>query len=121
MSASTFEQLFLDVPLVRDASSTVSARAAYQAALWDDTVLVDLRPDTARRSAGSVAPELDPLVLSTSELIGLHGRVLLLCADGRVSLRAAEALRRLGVAGVSAVAGGYAAWLLAGMPTVRAS
>ncbi|CUR55095.1 conserved hypothetical protein [metagenome] len=118
MSAITFEQLFLDLPSGRGDSCTLSARAAYQAVLGDDAVLVDLRPDSARRLHGSVAPELDPLVLSPAELGSLHGRVLLICADGRVALRTAEALRRLGVPGVSAVAGGYAAWRAAGMPTV---
>ncbi|MGD9957868.1 rhodanese-like domain-containing protein [Nocardioides sp.] len=117
MSATTFEQLFLDSPRPIVESRTVSARAAYQAVLGEDAVLVDLRAARLRRDQGEVHPDLEPVVLSPAELAGISGRVLLLCADGQLAARAAEALRRLGHVGASAVTGGYAAWRAAGMPT----
>jgi rhodanese-related sulfurtransferase len=116
MRATTFEELYLDTPRPAIDESCLSARAAYQAVLGDEAVLVDLRSPRQRDEHGEVHVALDPLVLSLAELTSLRGRIVLICADGQVAPRAAEALRRLGLVEVGAVTGGYAAWRASGMP-----
>lgn len=101
------------------AGPRLSARAAFQELLSLDAVLVDLRTAAQRAAQGEVAPGL-PVVLGLAELLGgrapSYDRLIVLCADGRSSVAAAEALRRLGVPGATDVVGGFAAWRAAGMP-----
>jgi rhodanese-related sulfurtransferase len=108
MSRTTFEQLYLSTPFSTPTSSRVSPRAAFQQVLAGDAVLVTREP---------VHPRLEPLGLSVSELAGVTGPVVLMCANGTLSAFAAEALRRLGAREVRAVEGGFAAWVEAGLPT----
>jgi len=117
MAATTFEQLYLDTPAPAPSTRCTSARAAFQAVLAGEAVLVDLRSDRERVAQGVVHPGLEPVVMSVAELGSLRGPVILLCADGRSAASGAEALRRLGLPDAVAVAGGYAAWRAAGMPT----
>ena len=116
-ASTTFEQLYLDAPVKAATTTRISARAAYQAVLTGDTVLVDVRPARQRLAHGVVHPDLEPLTLAATELGGLRGDVILVCADGQTSGRAAEVLRRLGVVSARAIEGGYGAWRAAGMPT----
>ncbi len=83
-------------------------------------VLVDVRED-AERALGlpegalgiaRAALEADP----AATLPDRDAEVLLVCAAGRRSLQAAEALRAAGYARVASVRGGVAAWLAAGLP-----
>ena len=116
-ASTTFEQLYLDAPFKVATSTRISARAAFQSVLGGDPVLVDIRPARQRLAQGVVHPDLEPLTLAAAELGGLQGEVILICADGQASGRAAEVLRRLGLVTARAVEGGYAAWRAAGMPT----
>jgi molybdopterin/thiamine biosynthesis adenylyltransferase/rhodanese-related sulfurtransferase len=82
--------------------------------------LVDVREDEERAlgmAEGAVgvpraALEADP----ASTLPDRDAEVLLVCAAGQRSLRAAEALRAAGYTRLASVRGGMAAWMAAGLP-----
>jgi sulfur-carrier protein adenylyltransferase/sulfurtransferase len=102
------------------AEVSVAAAAREQAA---GAVLIDVREDAERAPgtpAGALGISRGFLELRIHEQVPEPGRrVLLLCGSGQRSLFAAEALQRLGYADVASVAGGYAAWLAAGLPVQR--
>lgn len=108
----------------------LSPRAAYQAVLWGDAVIVDVRPAAQRTAQGEVDPRLHPVVV---ERVDLEWRldprsaarlpqasydlpVVVLDAEGTTSSLAAESLQRLGVHAATDVVGGFAAWRRQGMP-----
>jgi rhodanese-related sulfurtransferase len=112
----------------------VSARAAYQEALYRRAVLVDIRPAAQRAAEGEIAAQLEPLTVERNVLewrfdprhefrlpqAGYDTRVLVLCQEGYTSSLAADALVRLGVRRATDVIGGFRAWREAGLPTTRA-
>ncbi len=75
--------------------------------------------DSAGHLAGAV---LLPRARVEAEIEALvpdrSARVILYCATGKRSARAAETMQGLGYTNVASVAGGYAAWQVAGLPTV---
>ena len=93
--------------------------------------LIDIRPAAQRAAAGEIPGSvviernhlewrLDPA--SDSRLPWVTGYDLLpivICAEGYTSSLAASALKDLGFALATDVAGGYQAWQRAGLPTAR--
>jgi len=95
----------------------------------DGAVLIDIRPVAQRQAEGVVpgaraiercvlewrcdpaSPWRDPAITSSET------RVILLCQEGYASLLAASTLRRIGLQRATDVAGGFAAWRAAGLPT----
>ncbi len=102
-----------------EATLTVSVEAAHRRQ-GDGARLWDLRSDAERRSgmpSGAEAVAVDPA--SDDALRALAGpddSLLLICASGLRSLRAAERLRAIGYRRVASVEGGVAAWRAAGLP-----
>lgn len=109
----------------------VSARAAYQEALWDRSVLlVDIRPAAQRAAEGEIHPALRPVLIERNVLewrldprsdarlpqAAYDARVIVVCQEGYSSSLAADALVRLGVTQATDLVGGFAAWRLAGLP-----
>jgi molybdopterin/thiamine biosynthesis adenylyltransferase/rhodanese-related sulfurtransferase len=88
-------------------------------------LLVDVREDNERASGmptGALGLSRGFLELRIEQAEPDHGRdILLLCGSGQRSLLAAEALQRMGYRNVSSVAGGMAAWKVAGLPIVAGS
>ena len=111
----------------------VSARAAYQEVLYGRAVLVDIRPAAQRLVEGQVAPHLGALVVERNvlewrfdprhdarlDVASFDARVLVLCQEGFTSSLAADALLRLGIHRATDVAGGFRAWLEAGLPVAQ--
>lgn len=100
----------------------VTAQAAAREMLAG-AVLIDVRED-AERAPGSPEGALGIsrgfLELRITEQIPDRGqRVLALCGSGQRSLFAVQTLQQLGYANAASVAGGYAAWLAAGLPVRR--
>ena len=135
---SRFEEVWFDGvdDMLEDARSRltrVSARAAYQELLWDDAIIVDIRPVAQREAEGDVDPTLPVLVVERNVLewrfdprsdsrlpeASYDARVIVLCQEGYTSSLAADALQRLGVRCATDVIGGYAAWREAGLPVSR--
>ena len=89
----------------------------------DGAVLVDIR-EAAERSAGWPAPARHLGGTALREFLEARtqqaSQVLLVCAMGQRSLRAANALREAGFDQVRSVQGGFAAWRAAGLPCARA-
>jgi rhodanese-related sulfurtransferase len=95
--------------------------------------LIDIRPAAQRAAAGEVPGSvviernhlewrLDPA--SDARLPWASGydlRPIVLCMEGYTSSLAAAALKDLGFAQATDVAGGYQAWLAAGLPTAPAA
>ncbi len=91
--------------------------------------IVDIRSDDERRREGIVPGSLhvprtvlewradDGSGWSNPHLTRAAGRLVLLCAHGCSSSLAAATLVDLGHAGAGDVAGGFQAWLEAGLPT----
>lgn len=113
----------------------VSARAAYQEALWDRSVLlVDIRPAAQRAAEGAIHPALRPVLIERNVLewrldprsdarlpqAAYDARVIVVCQEGYSSSLAADALVRLGVTQATDLVGGFAAWRLAGLPVSSA-
>lgn len=135
LARSRFEEVFFDGidDMLADARSRldrISVRGAYQELLWDDALLVDIRPEAQRRAEGEVDPRLNAVVVERNVLewrfdprssarlpeASYDLRVLVLCQEGYTSSLAADALQRLGLHRATDVDGGFAAWRAAGMP-----
>ena len=115
----------------RSRLARVSARAAFQEALYGRALLVDIRPAAQRAAEGGVAAHLAPLLVERNVLewrfdprhaarlpeAGYEARVIVLCQEGYTSSLAADALLRLGVLRATDVVGGFRAWREAGLPT----
>lgn len=132
-AATTLEEAWLDggpaVPLTR---GWLSPRAAFQEAIRQKAILVDIRDPAQRAAEGEINPILgalviDPLLLewrfdprSETRLpeASYDARVVLI-GDESAAARAAHELRALGVEQATHVSGGFTAWREAGMPTGR--
>jgi len=95
-----------------------------------DAVLVDIRPQAVREAEGEVPGALvvernvlewrfDPACEYRLPVARYGLRVIVLCTEGYTSSLAAAALQELGVHRATDLAGGYRAWLAAGLPTTR--
>ncbi len=99
------------------------------AAAGDDAHIVDIRSAPAELVPGSLhIPRtvlewrLDPNSASRSpHAPGLDERVLLLCDHGESSSLAAATLVELGFSRAGDIAGGFVAWVDAGLPVVAAA
>jgi len=92
-------------------------------------VLVDIRPAAQRAREGEVPGALviernvlewrfDPASdARLPEATGYDLDVIVLCSEGYTSSLAADALRSLGLRRATDVAGGFQAWVAAGLPT----
>jgi molybdopterin/thiamine biosynthesis adenylyltransferase/rhodanese-related sulfurtransferase len=85
--------------------------------------LIDVRDQNEWDAAGHLAgATLLPRAQVEAEIEGLvpdrDARVILYCATGKRSARAAETMQELGYTNVASLAGGYAAWQVAGLPTI---
>ncbi|WP_168582314.1 rhodanese-like domain-containing protein [Gephyromycinifex aptenodytis] len=104
---------------------TISARAAFQDALYDRTILIDLRPAASRAAEGELPARLAPLLLGGNGGLGDVARlaeetsVTLISSDGLRAERVAALLQQCGL-WANAVAGGMSAWKAAGLPLVQA-
>lgn len=107
------------------AGTQLSARAAFQAALHERVVVVDLRDAAERRASGEIAATLDPQHVPAAELAdwlvevrGEWDRVVLLSGRGIRSDAARRWLnRRFPQLDIVDVRGGFLAWAREGMPT----
>lgn len=91
------------------------------AAAWmaDGALLVDVR-ELAELGAGRVAAAASmPLSGFDPALLPADRPILCLCLSGRRSLRAAMQLQDAGFRDVASVAGGFRAWLAAGLPVAE--
>ena len=103
------------------------ARAVAAAA--DGAVLVDIRPEAQRREHGEIPGSLiiernvlewrfDPRSDARLPIADSYDlRVVVVCQEGYTSSLAAAALQDLGLHRATDLAGGYAAWRAAGLPT----
>ena len=118
----------------RSRLSRVSARAAYQEALYGRAVIVDIRPAAQRAAEGEIAGHLAPLVVERNVLewrfdprsdarLAIAGRydlrVVVVCQEGYTSSLAAASLQQLGLHRATDLAGGFAAWRAAGLPVIH--
>lgn len=82
-------------------------------------LLIDVRDDAERALGtpdGAIGMPGERLPQEIAALASPEREVLLLCAAGQRSLRAAQALRARGYHRVASVAGGFGRWLAAGLP-----
>lgn len=88
----------------------------------DGALLIDVREGNERSEgspAGASGLSRGFLELRIEQIEPDRQReILVLCGSGQRSLLAAEALQRMGYARVSSVAGGMAAWKVAGLPVL---
>ena len=108
---------------------SISVAPAVHAACAAGATLIDIRPAAQRAAAGEIPGSvviernhlewrLDPA--SDARLPWVTGydlRPIVICAEGYTSSLAASALKDLGFAQATDVAGGYQAWQKAGLPT----
>ncbi|HLS15562.1 MAG TPA: rhodanese-like domain-containing protein [Beutenbergiaceae bacterium] len=100
----------------------ISARAAYQRALYGRAVLVDLRTDDQRRSHGRFGPALTAVTVPPRALVtwlvrrNTTGDVIVISQDGTQADDVTEALADVSLAQLTYVPGGVAAWRSAGLP-----
>lgn len=82
-------------------------------------LLIDVREDS-ERAAGLPAGAIPlPLARVAADITGfseLHSEILLICAAGMRSMRAASQLRALGYTNLASVRGGCGAWRAQGLP-----
>lgn len=105
--------------------------AQARAAQLGGAVLVDIRPVAQRRQYGEIPGalviernvlewRLDPRSGARLEdVASLDAEVIVVCQAGYASSLAADSLRELGITASGDLAGGFAAWAAAGLPTSR--
>ena len=105
--------------------------AAVAAALRDGAVLIDIRPAAQRAEHGEIPGaiviernvlewRLDPRSDARLPFADRYDlEVIITCQEGYTSSLAAAALQDLGLHRATDLAGGYAAWRAAGLPTTR--
>jgi rhodanese-related sulfurtransferase len=109
----------------------VDPQAAYDA-LARGAVLVDIRPAAQRVAEGEVPGALvvernvlewrfDPSSDARLPIAAYDLVVIVLCQEGYTSSLAAVALQDLGIRHATDVAGGFAAWVEADLPTIGGS
>ena len=117
--------------ILADARSRLDrlAPARAVAAAADGAVLVDIRPEAQRREHGEIPGSLiiernvlewrfDPRSDARLPIADSYDlRVVVVCQEGYTSSLAAAALQDLGLHRATDLAGGYAAWRAAGLPT----
>jgi rhodanese-related sulfurtransferase/mannose-6-phosphate isomerase-like protein (cupin superfamily) len=108
----------------------LSPEDAYDAAVHEEAVLVDIRPEAQRAIEGSIAGALivernvlewrfDPASSARLPIATDHDlQVIVFCSEGYTSSLAAVALQDLGLWRATDVVGGYKAWRSAGLPGV---
>ena len=111
------------IEVIKERISEVSVEEAKAELDKGDAVLIDVRgpaewqvsrlDGATRIETEDLEAEIDGVVPDTSK------RVLLYCATGRRSARAADVLQNLGYENVASVAGGITAWTEAGLPIVE--
>lgn len=121
-TGTTWDLVLSDAPRTDDPAAGLSARAAYQQALFGRAVIVDLRTANVRAREGEVDPTLKPVLLRPSELPAWLAataqrvvNVLLLSADGTEAAVTAATLAQAEAA-TQVVRGGFSAWRQQGMP-----
>nr|QLK00839.1 sulfurtransferase [Micromonospora carbonacea] len=105
------------------------AHVAYR----EGALLVDIRP-AAQRAAHGMVPgalaiernvlewRLDPRCAARlPQAVGYDVPVVVLCQEGYTSSLAAAALQDIGLHRATDVVGGFAAWRIAGLPTLRST
>ena len=107
--------------------------AQAQAAMCDGALLVDIRPQAQRQAEGSVPGALtvernvlewrfDPRSdARLPQAAGYDLRLIVMCSRGYTSSLAAASLQDLGLRQATDLAGGFAAWARAGLPTTAAA
>jgi rhodanese-related sulfurtransferase len=111
----------------RERIERIEPEAAWAAASTGDSLIVDLRSSDERRRHGIVPGSLhvprsvlewraDPASEWRNPHLEGRERLILLCAQGYSSSLAAASLVDLGHARAGDVAGGFDAWLAAGLP-----
>jgi len=110
-------------PFTRDDEETVNTvdvRDAFARARRG-AVLIDVRSAREWESGHAQGARHVPPERIASEATGLRrdDEVLVICASGHRSARAARALAQMGFRNVSNVAGGTHAWIRAGLPVRR--
>jgi len=117
--------------LLADARSRIDRVSPTDAAtrIARGAVLVDIRPAAQRAFEGEVPGCLlvernvlewrfDPASdARLPEATGYDVEIIVLCSEGYTSSLAADALRSLGLHRATDVAGGFQAWVAAGLPT----
>lgn len=99
------------------------------AAMRDGAVLVDIRPVAQRIAEGEVPGAVivernvlewrfDPSSDARLDIAAYDLEVIVLCQEGYTSSLAAVALQDLGIRQATDVEGGFAAWRVAGLPSV---
>ena len=130
MSAARELPLGIDELLerARETYERIEARAAYEAALDGDALLVDIRYAALRDRDGLVPGalvvernelewRLDPQGSHRApEATGHDLRVVVICNEGYASTLAATSLHQLGLRRATDLVGGFQAWKAAGLP-----
>ncbi|MFJ9247379.1 rhodanese-like domain-containing protein [Streptomyces sp. NPDC101776] len=130
MSAVREQPLGIDELLerVRETYERIEARAAYDAALAGEAILVDIRYAALRDRDGLVPGalvvernelewRLDPQGSHRApEATGHDLRVVVICNEGYASTLAAASLHQLGLHRATDLVGGFQAWKAAGLP-----
>ncbi|UFU04071.1 hypothetical protein LQF12_05635 [Ruania suaedae] len=120
-TGTTWDVILAARPAPVEHGTALSVRAAYQEALYERSLLVDLREDH-ERELGGIHPALAAATLPPRELLG-HlinttdlRPVVLISEDGRLAQETAETLAELDLAQVRYAVGGFEAWKQAGLP-----
>ena len=104
---------------------------AARAAMATGALLVDIRPEAQRRAQGGVpgALHVERNVLEwrfdprsgarLPQATGYGIRVIVMCWQGYTSSLAAASLQELGLVNATDLAGGFQAWMRAGLPVER--
>ncbi|MSO40309.1 MAG: molybdopterin-synthase adenylyltransferase MoeB [Solirubrobacterales bacterium] len=107
---------------VKQRIEEVDPQEASEELAGDGVALIDTREAIEHREAHIEGGQLLPptqVADGIEELVPDHSqRVLLYCASGNRSARAADELRELGYDNVASVAGGIKAWEAAGLPVI---
>jgi sulfur-carrier protein adenylyltransferase/sulfurtransferase len=110
---------------IRQRIEEIHPAAASEELAGGDVVLLDTRErnewDEVHIEGATLLPPAEVLERIDSLAPDTSQRVLLHCASGNRSARAADALRELGYENVASVAGGIKAWEDAGLPVVHSS
>lgn len=131
LTISTLEEAWLETgPRFAPSPDRTSPRAAFQEVIAGHAILVDIRDHAQRSREGEVNPLLspqvhDPVLLEwrfdprseTRLPEASYDARLVLLGDEAPAARAARQLRELGIREATHVAGGFAAWREAGLPT----
>jgi rhodanese-related sulfurtransferase len=119
------------VAAARARLARVTAHGALEA-FRDGATLVDIRPAAQRAADGEIPCSLvvernhlewrfDPASDARLPWVTGYGqRLIVFCTEGYTSSLAAASLLDLGLARATDMIGGYRAWVVAGLPTVRA-